>query len=71
MQRAHRGPHFWGAHAVLCHAIAQWRDKPRASTGKRQRAHRGPHLLGAHAVLCHAIEQTPTPPTPEQYEAGV
>eukprot|EP00959_Pyramimonas_sp_CCMP1952_P309809 6483041-Pyramimonas_sp.AAC.1 len=33
----HRGPHFLGTHAALCHPIAQWRDRPRARKSKRQR----------------------------------
>eukprot|EP00959_Pyramimonas_sp_CCMP1952_P419288 8782462-Pyramimonas_sp.AAC.1 len=40
-------------HAVLCHAIAQWRDRPRASISKRQ--HIGSPLFGdpCGAMSCY------------------
>eukprot|EP00959_Pyramimonas_sp_CCMP1952_P399883 8378330-Pyramimonas_sp.AAC.1 len=53
---AHRGLHFLGTHDVLCHAIAQWRDRPRASISKRQ--HIGvPTFWGpmhCYAMLCRS-----------------
>eukprot|EP00959_Pyramimonas_sp_CCMP1952_P022196 466717-Pyramimonas_sp.AAC.1 len=53
---AHRGLHLFGTHDVLCHAIAQWRDRPRTIISKRQ--HIGvPTLWGpmrCYAMLCRS-----------------
>eukprot|EP00959_Pyramimonas_sp_CCMP1952_P134814 2821242-Pyramimonas_sp.AAC.1 len=57
-RRAHSGPHFLGTRALLCHAIAKWRDRPRARNSKKDDVHIevstfwGPMLC--HAMLWHS-----------------